>query len=125
MSVVKSRGTAHSNQVRELVLSATGIRLADVYTLGSRVLMGTARLHQEQLATREQELERQKQARRRRELEQQLHDVRERALQLEAELAGESDLLEAGEHQEQRQRHEIQRSRMSDNGVDRVENRGE
>lgn len=125
LSVVKSRGTAHSNQVRELVLSATGIRLADVYTLGSRVLMGTARLHQEQLATREQELERQKQARRRRELEQQLHDVRERALQLEAELAGESDLLEAGEHQEQRQRHEIQRSRMSDNGVDRVENRGE
>jgi circadian clock protein KaiC len=47
LSVVKSRGTAHSNQVRELVLSSGGIDLADVYQYGTEVLMGTARAEKE------------------------------------------------------------------------------
>lgn len=47
LSIVKSRGTAHSNQQRELVLSDDGIDLADVYEYGTEVLMGTARAHKE------------------------------------------------------------------------------
>ncbi len=47
LSVVKSRGSAHSNQVRELLLGADGPTLADVYTVGGQVLMGTARLERE------------------------------------------------------------------------------
>lgn len=47
LTVVKSRGTGHSNQVREMLLSANGIELADVYQLGSAVLMGTAREQKE------------------------------------------------------------------------------
>jgi circadian clock protein KaiC len=43
LSIVKSRGSAHSNQERELLLSDKGIDLADVYEHGSEVLMGTAR----------------------------------------------------------------------------------
>lgn len=43
LSIVKSRGTSHSNQVRELVLGATGVTLTDVYTAGGEVLMGTLR----------------------------------------------------------------------------------
>jgi circadian clock protein KaiC len=43
LSIVKSRGTRHSNQVRELVLSATGPALTDVYSSGGEVLMGTLR----------------------------------------------------------------------------------
>jgi circadian clock protein KaiC len=43
LSIVKSRGTWHSNQVRELILSKTGPTLADVYTAGGEVLMGTLR----------------------------------------------------------------------------------
>ena len=34
MSIVKSRGTAHSNQVRELILSDSGVTLTDTYTAG-------------------------------------------------------------------------------------------
>lgn len=45
--VCKSRGMAHSNQVREFVLSDTGIDLVDVYLGGDRVLTGTARVAQE------------------------------------------------------------------------------
>jgi circadian clock protein KaiC len=47
LSIVKSRGTQHSNQVRELVLSDTGVTLADAYTAGGEVLMGTLRWEKE------------------------------------------------------------------------------
>jgi circadian clock protein KaiC len=47
MSIVKSRGTAHSNQVREMILSDTGVTLADMYTAGGEVLMGTMRWQKE------------------------------------------------------------------------------
>ncbi|MES2900642.1 MAG: circadian clock protein KaiC [Pseudomonadota bacterium] len=47
MSIIKSRGTAHSNQVRELILSNTGVTLADAYTAGGEVLMGTMRWEKE------------------------------------------------------------------------------
>ena len=45
--VLKSRGTAHSNQVREFVLSDRGIELVDAYLGLDRVLTGTARIAQE------------------------------------------------------------------------------
>jgi circadian clock protein KaiC len=45
--VLKSRGMAHSNQVREFVLSDAGIDLVDVYLGADRVLTGTARVAQE------------------------------------------------------------------------------
>jgi len=47
LSIVKSRGTAHSNQVRELILSDAGVTLADAYTAGGEVLMGTMRWEKE------------------------------------------------------------------------------
>ena len=47
MSIIKSRGTAHSNQVRELILSNSGVTLADIFTAGGEVLMGTMRWEKE------------------------------------------------------------------------------
>lgn len=47
LTIVKSRGTWHSNQVRELVLSDSGPNLTDVYTVGGEVLMGTLRWEKE------------------------------------------------------------------------------
>ncbi|MBA3589455.1 circadian clock protein KaiC [Methylibium sp.] len=47
LSIIKSRGTAHSNQVRELILSEEGVTLADIYTAGGEVLMGTLRWEKE------------------------------------------------------------------------------
>jgi circadian clock protein KaiC len=47
LSIIKSRGTSHSNQVRELILSSTGVTLADIYTAGGEVLMGTMRWEKE------------------------------------------------------------------------------
>jgi circadian clock protein KaiC len=47
MSIIKSRGTGHSNQVRELILSDAGVTLADTYSAGGEVLMGTLRWEKE------------------------------------------------------------------------------
>jgi len=44
--VVKSRGMAHSNQVREFVLTNKGVELVDIYASPAGAFMGTARLAQ-------------------------------------------------------------------------------
>lgn len=54
ITIVKSRGMKHSNQVRELILSDDGVTLADVYTAGGEVLMGTARWEREAQVRAEQ-----------------------------------------------------------------------
>jgi circadian clock protein KaiC len=69
LSIVKSRGTRHSRQVRELVLSDEGITLADVYAVGGQVLMGTMRWEREDAARVEKEKVRVDWERRVRELE--------------------------------------------------------
>jgi circadian clock protein KaiC len=48
LTIVKSRGTGHSNQVRELTLANEGVNLADVYVAQGKVLMGVARWEWEQ-----------------------------------------------------------------------------
>lgn len=59
LSIIKARGSEHSNQLRELIFSDTGITLADPYTAGGEVLMGTLRMEKETAvdkeATRERE----------------------------------------------------------------------
>jgi circadian clock protein KaiC len=45
--VLKSRGTAHSNQVREFVLTNNGVRLQPLYLGSGGVLTGSARVAQE------------------------------------------------------------------------------
>lgn len=47
LSILKSRGMAHSNQIREFLLTDHGVELRDVYVGASGVLTGSARLTQE------------------------------------------------------------------------------
>ncbi len=69
LTIIKSRGTAHSNQVRELILSSRGIGLADVSTAGGELLLGTARWEQESADAAAQRRTDDAQAERRRVLE--------------------------------------------------------
>ena len=48
LTIVKSRGSGHSNQVRELTLADSGVTLTDVFTAQGQVLMGVARWEREQ-----------------------------------------------------------------------------
>ncbi|MDF3071232.1 MAG: circadian clock protein KaiC, partial [Polyangiaceae bacterium] len=56
LTIIKSRGTAHSNQVRELILASTGLSLPEPYLAGGEVLMGTLRWERENEQRRENEL---------------------------------------------------------------------
>ncbi|MCE5333548.1 MAG: circadian clock protein KaiC [Desulfobacteraceae bacterium] len=61
--ILKSRGTVHSNQVREFLLTSSGIELLDVYTGADGVMTGALRAAQEakemaQALEREQEVQR-------------------------------------------------------------------
>ena len=98
--VLKSRGMAHSNQVREFVLSDQGIQLRDVYVGPGTVLTGSSRLLQEAQDKVQAAAERQKIARRRRELEQEqtLAQAQVKALKLKtAALAEEIGALASDE----------------------------
>ena len=63
--ILKSRGMAHSNQIREFILTDHGIELLDVYVGPEGVLTGSARLSQEakndaEQLSRQQEIEHKK-----------------------------------------------------------------
>jgi circadian clock protein KaiC len=98
--VLKSRGMAHSNQVREFRLTNRGIVLSDVYLGAEGMLTGSARIAQElrekaAVRDRERELERRRRevARRRSALESEIEEkkrafereLRESGIQVEEE----------------------------------------
>jgi circadian clock protein KaiC len=67
--VLKARGMAHSNQIREFLISGHGIELVDAYIGASGVLTGSARAAQEALEKAAVLAGQQEAARRKRELE--------------------------------------------------------
>lgn len=69
LTIVKSRGMAHSNQVRELILSNQGLTLADAYTAGGEVLMGTLRWQREEAEAAQEVRDREGVETKRREME--------------------------------------------------------
>jgi circadian clock protein KaiC len=89
LTIVKSRGTRHSNQVRELILSDEGITLQDVYSAGGEVLVGTARWETETAETSRREQRRMETETKRRQMVRAEKDIviRMDALQKELEVA--------------------------------------
>jgi circadian clock protein KaiC len=86
LTIVKSRGMKHSNQVRELVLSDKGVTLADVYVASGEVLMGTMRWERETAERTEQELAQVEVGRKQRELKLAAAELNARAAALQREL---------------------------------------
>jgi len=117
ISVVKARGTRHSNQVREVIMDESGVRLADVYVSGGAVLTGTMRLERE-LEEKRAEREREQQHEERvlaldeetRALETELENLRQR-------LARRQEDLERLRRQEEARRAGVGESRESVRGA--------
>jgi circadian clock protein KaiC len=78
--VLKSRGMAHSNQLREFALTDRGIRLIPAYIGPGGVLTGSSRLAQEAKERTEARLQRQEAVRKRQQVDQ-------KALVLKAQIA--------------------------------------
>jgi circadian clock protein KaiC len=89
--LLKSRGMAHSNQIREFILSADGIKLREVFIGPAGILTGSARLAheaQEEAAALVREQENQ---RRSRNLERKRREISAQIELLQAQLASEMD----------------------------------
>ncbi len=89
--VIKSRGTAHSNQVREFLLSERGVELVDVYVGPGGVLTGAARAGREARERADALLERQEVERRLREIERRRKVREARIAALRAELEADEE----------------------------------
>jgi len=121
LTVVKSRGTAHSNQVRELVLSKSGPTLADVYSAGGDVLMGTRRWEKETEESAKKIRQRSEFDYKQRELQfaEASTSAQIRALQMDLERQRAELALYAGENEVRdaslsRQKDELRRRRSAD-----------
>jgi circadian clock protein KaiC len=101
LDIVKSRGMAHSNQVREFVISDSGVDLRDVYTGLEGMALGSARIAAEARERAEQADRDEDIARRRRKMDSRRAVVEAQIAALRAEL--ETDLVEVerGESEEQ------------------------
>jgi circadian clock protein KaiC len=121
LTIVKSRGTSHSNQVRELILSSSGPALSDVYSAGGEVLMGTLRWEKEAEDSAKKLRHRAQVEQKRRELQfaEASTSAQIKALQLDQErqraelalYAGEDDVQTASSDQRE---HELRRRRGAD-----------
>jgi circadian clock protein KaiC len=121
LTIIKSRGTAHSNQVRELILSNSGPTLTDVYSAGGEVLMGTLRWEREAEQSASKARQRAAAAQKRRGLQFSEASTRAQieALQLDlqrqrAELASDSGETDVRAASASEREHELRRRRSAD-----------
>jgi circadian clock protein KaiC len=92
--VLKSRGMAHSNQVREFVMSNNGIDLIDVYIGDGEVLTGSARVAQEARRNSEEGIRIHEVERKQRAFTRRQKTIEAQIAALQSELASEADELE-------------------------------
>lgn len=121
--ILKSRGMAHSNQVREFVLSDKGIQLIDVYTGGGNMLTGSARVAQLERERFQEILDRQQAQAKRAEIRRRRAAANAQIESLRAGLAAADQELKQLEtasvmrrQEAARSRAEMAHSRMADSG---------
>ena len=103
--VLKSRGMANSNQVREFVMTKNGIRLLPVYVGGGTVLTGSARLSQEAREKAEEALRLHKMKEKSKALEAKRKALEAKIAAMRVEFAEEEERLAQGlKREEQRER---------------------
>jgi circadian clock protein KaiC len=95
LTIIKSRGTGHSNQVRELVLSDAGIHLEKVYTEQGEVLMGALRWQREERSRREQQQAKARSEQRYRQVMMEKEELTLRIAQMQSEVEQKALTLEA------------------------------
>ncbi len=122
--VLKSRGMAHSNQVREFVISRRGIDLVDVYAGDGQVLTGSARVAQEARERAETAVRQEEINRKQRQFERKRKAIEAQMDALRSELEIESEEMQRLLKQEERRdslavqtRTTLSKMRQADNNV--------
>jgi circadian clock protein KaiC len=114
LTIIKSRGTGHSNQVRELMLSDEGIGLREVYTEEGEVLMGAMRWQREERGRRERRQQTVERTRRQRAVALEVEELAARLRQVDEELRARRDELEqlSAEAQQNTQEENLRRDTL-------------
>ncbi|RPH86676.1 MAG: circadian clock protein KaiC, partial [Desulfobacteraceae bacterium] len=102
--ILKSRGTHHSHQIQEFLLTNQGIRLVDIYTGSGQVLTGSARAAQEAVEKESELALRSEADRSLRERESKRNILKAKIAALRAEFDAESEELHLMAEDEQRRR---------------------
>jgi circadian clock protein KaiC len=120
--VLKSRGMAHSNQIREFVLTDHGVELADVYLGAGGVLTGTARQAQE-ARDKAAELEREREIeRKQRAVELKRKNLEARIAALRAEFETEKAEIEKSITEDRQREQTLARDRQARARLRKAEN---
>ncbi len=107
MYVLKSRGTAHSNQLREFVLTPKGVKLIAPYLGPEGVLTGSSRVAQEAKESAVAVQRREEAGRKRRAIERRMKTLDTEIAALRLEMSAESDELERLRNEESRSRQQL------------------
>jgi circadian clock protein KaiC len=113
LMVLKSRGMAHSNQIREFLLTKNGIELQDVYIGPAGVLTGSARLVQEAQEEAEELQQRYALEEKRRQSERKRKMLEAQIAALQADIATEESELQQLIRQEELRRARRQREQAA------------
>jgi len=109
--VVKSRGMAHSNQLREYRITDQGVELLDVYLGSGGALTGSARLAQETRDRAEETLRTQEFQRKQAQMEAERKSLEAQIAALQAQWTVADQEIKLAEAQEQLRRTEVQTDR--------------
>jgi circadian clock protein KaiC len=112
MYILKSRGMAHSNQMREFLLTDHGIELQDVYTGPEGVLTGSSRVAQEAREKAESVARTEEIEAKRRELERALQASEAQIAAIRLEYKAKEDELRRAIAQEERREHRLVEARV-------------
>jgi circadian clock protein KaiC len=115
LMVLKSRGMAHSNQIREFLLTKNGIELQDAYIGPAGVLTGSARLAQEAYEEAEELQQQSALAEKRRQSERKRKVLESQIAALQADIAAEEAELQqlAGQEELRQTRRRQDRAAMA------------
>jgi circadian clock protein KaiC len=113
LMILKSRGMAHSNQIREFLLTTNGLELQDVYIGPAGVLTGSARLAQEAYEEAEELQQQYALDEKRRQSERKRKVLEAQIAALQADMATEEAALQRLARQEELRQTRRQRDRAA------------
>jgi circadian clock protein KaiC len=122
--VMKSRGMAHSNQVREFVMSKEGVHLVPVYVGAGTVLTGSARLSQEARERTEEQSRLVQTEQKRKDLERRRAAVDAQIELLRGQLAEEEERFTQAIHEEEGRQQQVEEDAAAMSKIRRVESAG-
>ncbi|HEX3012991.1 MAG TPA: circadian clock protein KaiC [Methanobacterium sp.] len=123
IDIIKSRGMAHSNQMREFLLTNNGIEVKDVYIGPAGMLTGSARTSQMALEKSQELMRKQEIERKQREVERKRSLMETQIAEIKSKFEAEKEELERIIEQEKLKEKVLEKDRKSMAGMRRADKR--